>query len=200
MIKLLNILSEIADSPYPLTPPSYRKVTKWDNYVDYNFTTDTGRKYYVRFSNTWKGGDKEPDQKYNWYTELTFSFTELASTPDTEVGTENFGKILATVGEALKKYTSTYKPEYIAWRGIIGHKEEKAGISKRHRVYNMFLDREGKNIKGYTLIKGDHTSGLMTNSKIPVPGASEIFTYPEPPSIYDKLKSQAKISRFNLSR
>ena len=72
MIKLVDLLKEIADSPYTLSAPSETKYGKYMFTTDYYFTTDNKREYYVRFSSNWKGRDKQPDQKYNWATELTF--------------------------------------------------------------------------------------------------------------------------------
>jgi hypothetical protein len=201
MIKFLDILNEIADSPYSLFSPSYHKQSNFDNYVDYEFTTDTGKEYYVRFSSKWEGRSKEQNQKYNWATELTFFPKALKTTPETEEGGENFGKILATVGQALKKYVTSYKPEYVFWKGIKGHGEQVTGDStKRQRIYNMVMDKMAKGIAGYTPIKGDKISGLITNSEIPVPGANKIFIYPEKPSFYDEAAAKAKLSRFNLQR
>jgi len=201
MIKLIELLKEIADSPYSLTSPSYHKETNFSNYIDYEFTTDTGKEYYIRFNSTWAGREKEPNQKYNWKTELTFFPTAKRYTSKTEEGGENFGKILATVGEALKKYTTTYKPEYVFWKGIKGEKEQNTGDStKRQRIYNMLMDRMASGITGYTPIKGDKLSSIMTNNKIPIPGANKIFIYPEEPSFYNAAKAKAIASRFNLQR
>jgi hypothetical protein len=201
MIKFIDILNEIADSPYSLFSPSYHKQSNFDNYVDYEFITDTGKEYYVRFSSKWEGRSKEQNQKYNWATELTFFPKAFKTTPKTEEGGENFGKILATVGQALKKYVASYKPEYVFWKGIKGHGEQVTGDStKRQRIYNMVMDKMAKGIAGYTPIKGDKISGLITNSEIPVPGANKIFIYPEKPSFYDEATAKAKLSRFNLQR
>jgi hypothetical protein len=196
-----EILKEIIDSPYLLHSPSNHKQTNFDNYVDYEFTTDTGKDYYVRFSNKWVGRSKQQNQKHNWQTELTFFPKELKTTPETEEGDENFGKILATVVQALKKYTDTYKPEYVFWGGIKGHKEKTTGDStKRHRIYNMVMDKVAKGITEYTPIKGNKSSGLIINTEVPVSGANKIFTYPEEPSSYDEDEAKAKTSRFNLQR
>jgi hypothetical protein len=203
MIKLLDILLEIADSPYTLSPAKEQETTKFDSYVDYNFETAAKREYYVRFTSKWAGRDKKPEQKYNWVTELTFFPVELRTDSSTEVGGENFGKILATVLDALNKFVVKYKPEYVFWKGIISNKEEKPGStdsSKRQRIYNLILDRETKGISGYESVKGTKASGILFKGDIPVPGASPIFKYPEEPSLYDAEKSKAKLSRFNLSR
>jgi hypothetical protein len=201
MIKLLEILNEIADSPYSLRSPSYHKQGNFDNYVDYEFTTDTGKEYYVRFSSKWVGRSKKQDQKHNWQTELTFFPKALKTTSKTEEGGENFGKILATVGQALKKYTASYKPEYVFWKGIKGYEEQVTGDStKRQRIYNMVMDKMSKGITGYTPIKGNKLSSIVTNSEIPVPEANKIFVYPEEPSFYDEAEAKARASRFNLQR
>lgn len=203
-MKLIDILLEIADSPYTLSPAKEQESTKFDNYVDYHFETDTKRKYYVRFTSKWAGRDKEdPNQKYNWRTELTFFPLENSTSNDTEVGGENFGKILATVISALKKFVVEYKPEYVFWKGIISNKEEKPGSaesSKRQRIYNLIMDRETKGISGYESVKGAKASGILFKGPIPVPGAKPIFDYPEEPNFRDAEKAKQTISRFNLSR
>lgn len=203
MIKFIDILLEIADSPYALSSAKEQELSKFDSYVDYNFETDAKREYYVRFTSKWAGRDKKPEQKYNWVTELTFFPVKLSTSKDTEVGGENFGKILATVVAALKKFVVDYKPEYVLWKGIVSNKEEKpdpAESSKRQRIYNLIMDRETKGISGYESVKGEKASGILFKGDIPVPGASPIFKYPEDPSFYDEEKSKAKLSRFNLSR
>lgn len=204
MIKFIDILLEIADSPYTLSPAKEQEADKFDSYVDYNFETDTKREYYVRFTSKWAGREKQdPEQRYNWRTELTFFPVKNSTSSDTEVGGENFGKILATVLDALKKFVVEFKPEYVFWKGIISNKEEKPGSaesSKRQRIYNLIMDRETKGISGYESVKGDKASGILFKGDIPVPGASPIFKYPEEPSLYDAEKSKAKLSRFNLSR
>ena len=201
MIKLIEILNEIADSPYSLRTPIKDKLTNFENKVDYEFIAGNGKEYYIRFNNKWVGRSKPQDQKYNWETELTFFPKELKTTPGTEEGDQNFGKILATVGEALKDYISKYKPEYVFWKGIKGHGEQVTGDStKRQRIYNMFMDRMSKGITGYTAIKGDKSSGLINNSEFPVPGTDKMFTYPETPSFYDEAVAKAKASKFDLQR
>jgi hypothetical protein len=102
MIKLIDILKEIADSPYTLSAPTKSQRGKFDFFVDYYFTTDNKREYYVRFSSDWKGRSKQPNQKYNWATELTFFPKENRSVGEPlNVGNENFGKILATISKSL---------------------------------------------------------------------------------------------------
>ena len=203
-MKLLDLLLEIANSPYTLSLPKVVKPTKFDRYVDYNFKTDSKREYYVRFTSKWLGRDKEdPNQRYNWSTELTFFPVENRTDDKTEVGGENFGRILATVVKALNQYVDTYKPEYVFWKGIISNKEEKPGSeesTKRQRIYNLIMDRETKGISGYESVKGSKVSGIVFKGEIPVSDASPIFDYPEEPSFKDEEKAKAKLSRFNLSR
>lgn len=203
MIKFIDILLEIADSPYTLSPAKEQETTKFDSYVDYNFETAAKREYYIRFTSKWAGRNKKPEQKYNWATELTFFPVELRTDSSTEVGDENFGKILATVLVALNKYIVEYKPEYVFWKGIVSSKEDKPGSSessKRQRIYNLIMDRETKGISGYEYVKGTKSSGVLFKGQIPVPGANNVFDYPEDPTIYDEEKAKAKVSRFNLSR
>jgi len=201
MIKLLNILQEIADSSYTLEKGEVKELTNFESMVDYTFKTSTGRDYYVRFNSKWAGRSKKESQKYNWRTEMTFFPVEHQTTPDTEIGGENFGKILATVGEALKKYMQDYKPEYVFWKGIKGHEEKNSGEStKRHRIYNALMDRIARQIPGYSPEKGSQASGLITNKEVPVQGADEIFKYPEEPTYYDEKEAAKKVSRFNLTR
>jgi len=202
MIKFINILNEVVDSPYLISSPIYKKSSNFSNYIDYEFTTDNKREYYVRFSNEWRGRSKPQDQKYNWTTELTFFPKKLSTSKETEVGDENFGKILATVSKALKEYITKYKPEYVFWKGIKGNKEQiNVGDStKRQRIYNMVMDKMANRITGYTYIKGDKTSGILTKDKIPTPGANKIFTYPEEPSFYNEEEAKKKVSKFNLQR
>ena len=202
MIKFITILNEIVDSPYSLSPPIFHKENNFRNYVDYEFTTDNKREYYIRFDNGWTGTDKTT-QKYNWATELTFFPKELSTSKgdDTEVGDENFGKILATVSKALKEYTTKYKPEYVYWKGIKGNKETKVGDSnKRQRIYNMVMDKMASGITGYTSIKGDRVSGILTKDEIPIPGINKIFTYPEKPSFYNEEEAKNKRSRFDQQK
>lgn len=202
-MKLLDILLEIANSPYTLSSPKERESSNFDNYVDYNFETDTKREYYVRFTSKWVGRIKQPDQRHNWATELTFFPVENRTDNTTEIGGENFGRILATVIDALKRYVGEYKPEYVFWKGILSSKEEKPGSeesTKRQKIYNLIMDRETKGISGYESIKGSKASAIAFKGDIPVPGASDIFKYPEEPSFRDEEKAKMKIARFNLSR
>jgi hypothetical protein len=201
MIKLINILQEIANTPYQLQSPQEHKSGNFDNYVDYNFKTNTGREYYIRFSSKWEGESKPKDQKYNWKTELTF-FPKEQNTPY-EVGGENFGQILATVIEALKRYIDTYKPEHIFWKGIktdVDKNSNPEESTKRQRIYNLVMDRETKQFTEYSSYKGTRSSGLIYKETIPVKDANKLFTYPANPSFYDEKKAQQKMSRFNLSR
>jgi hypothetical protein len=202
-MKLLAILKEIANDPYALNPAKEEIEGNFNNYVDYNFETDSGREYYVRFDSKWAGRGKEPDQKYNWATELTFFPVQANKTGDTEVGGENFGKILATVMKALRQFIQSYKPEYVFWKGIIGKDETKPSSTestKRQRIYNAILDRESKSISGYTPNKGDKKSGIVYGGDIPIKGSKPIFDYPEEPSIRNKADVEKRVSRFNLSR
>lgn len=209
-MKFLDLLKEIATSSYTLSSAKESRETSRDVYVDYNFETDSKREYYVRFSSKWVGREKQPDQKYNWATELTF-FPVALSSKDTEVGGENFPKILGTVIEALKKYISEYKPEYVYWKGIISNKEEKPSSeesNKRQRIYNLLMDRGTSGISGYTPIKGNkwlgyganRLSGLLYDGEIPVENADKIFKYPEEPTLRDEEEIKKRVSRFNLSR
>lgn len=202
-MKLIDILKEIATSHYTLSTAKEEKETSRQSYIDYNFETDSKREYYVRFSSKWEGRNKKPDQKYNWATELTFFPVALSTSRDTEVGGENFPKILGTVIEALKKYISEYKPEYVYWKGIISNKEEKPGSeesSKRQRIYNALMDRGVSSIPGYKSIKGSKVSGLLYDGEIPVENADKIFKYPEEPTLYDEEEAKKRVSRFNLVR
>jgi hypothetical protein len=200
MIKLVDLLKEIADSPYTLSAPTKTQQGKFIFYVDYYFTTDNKREYYVRFSSEWKGRSKQPDQKYNWATELTFfpKGNRLVGEP-TNVGDENFGKILATISKALTEYIKKYKPEYVFWKGIKDEKETNPGVTKRQRIYNVLLGREAQNIPGYKATIGDKLSSIEYEGEIPIPSAKE-FKYPETPSYYDEEKAKQKVSRFNLAR
>jgi len=201
MIKLLNILTEIANSSYILKKGEVRNTTNFETVVDYTFKTATGRDYYVRFNSNWVGRSKRESQKYNWATEMTFMPVEHKTTPDTEVGGENFGKILATVGEALKEYIQDYKPEYVFWKGIKGHGEKNPGEStKRHRIYNALMDKIARQIPGYSPAKGPQVSGLIINREVPVQEADKILKYPEQPTYYDEKAAAEKVSRFNLKR
>ena len=200
MIKLINILKEIADSPYTLSAPTKSQRGKFDFFVDYYFTTDNKREYYVRFSSDWKGRSKQPDQKYNWATELTFFPKENRSVGEPlNVGNENFGKILATVSKALTEYTKKYKPEYVFWKGIKDEKETSPEVTKRQRIYNVLLGREAQNIPGYKATIGDKLSSIEYEEEIPIPSATE-FKYPEAPSYYNEKEAKQKLSRFNLAR
>jgi hypothetical protein len=204
MISINNLLNEIAGSPFPLDSPSERKEGKLNNYVDYNFKSDTEREYYVRFDSKWIGTDKEEDQRYNWATELTFFPVELRRDNDnTEVGGENFGRILATVIKALKDFVSEYKPEYVYWKGIVGKDESKPGSAdstKRQRIYNKIMDREASSIAGYDAAVGEKLSSIKYDGDIPIKDASPLFDYPMEPTIKDPEKVKQKLSRFNLSR
>jgi hypothetical protein len=202
-MKLLNLLFEIATTSYTLSNAKESIESKFDNYVDYNFKTDSGRDYYVRFEGKWVGRDKKDNQKYNWAVELTFFPVEARTSDVTEIGGENFGKIIATVIQALKKYVKDYKPEYVFWKGIVGKEENKPGVedsSKRQRIYNAIMDRSLGSISGYVSQKGNKLSAIMFDGDIPVKGASDIFKYPEEPSFYDEKEANAKLSRFNLKR
>lgn len=201
MIKLINILQEIANSPYQLQPPQEHKSNNFTNSVDYDFKTNTGREYYVRFSSNWVGRSKPENQKYNWKTELIF-FPKERNAPK-EVGGENFGQILATVIEALKKYINTYKPEHVYWKGIktdVDKNKSPEESTKRQRIYNMVMDRTSTQFSEYTSYKGNRSSGLIYKKNIPIENANKIFTYPEAPTFYDEKTAQQKASRFNLSR
>jgi hypothetical protein len=205
MIKLLDLIKEIATTPYSLGPAKEKKDTRFNfsNYIDYNFTTDADREYYIRFDSKWVGRDKPADQKYNWETHLTFFPTGVKTSDDTEVGGENFGKILATVIAALKKYIEDYKPEYVYWKGIIGKDEAKPSnedSTKRQRIYNTLMDRASQSIPGYTSIKGSKQSGLLYKDDIPIKDTNSLFKYPEEPTIHNKDDAEKKVSRFNLSR
>ena len=200
MIKLINILKEIADSPYSLSSPSYHKFTKYGFDIDYNFTTDNKREYYIRFKSNWAGRSKQPNQKYNWITELTFFPAKpYADDEPTNVGDENFGKILATVSKALSEYVKKYKPEYIFWKGIKDVKETNPEITKRQRIYNTLLGRDAQKISGYKPTIGDKLSSIEYEGEIPIPSAKE-FEYPEQPSYYNANVEKQKLTRFNLKR
>ena len=200
MIKLVDLLKEIADSPYTLSAPSETKYGKYMFTTDYYFTTDNKREYYVRFSSNWKGRDKQPDQKYNWATELTF-FPKKASLvgEPTNVGDENFGKILATVSRALAEFVKDYKPEYVFWKGIKDVKETNPETTKRQRIYNTLLGRDAQKIQGYKATIGDKLSSVEYEGEVPILSAKD-FEYPEQPSNYDAEVAKQKVSRLNLSR
>jgi hypothetical protein len=207
MIKLINILKEIADTAYTLSGPKEHKTSNFNNYVDYTFTTDNGREYYVRFNSNWVGRSKKANQKYNWGTELTFFPTKLQQAGDKgELGDENFGKILATVAQAINVYTQKYKPEYVFWKGIKTDEEKKRSklsdvdITKRQRIYNMLMNREISKLSSYKPTIGDTLSSIQYEKNVPVEGADDIFKYPEVPSMYNAADAQKRVSRFNLSR
>jgi hypothetical protein len=207
MIKLIDILKEVADTAYTLSSPKESKISTFDNNVDYTFTTDIGREYYIRFSSKWVGRNKKEDQEYNWATELTFFPSKLKQTGDPgELGDENFGKILATVAQATKSYIQKYKPEYVFWKGIKTDQEvEKSKISnieitKRQRIYNMFMNREISKLIDYKPTIGDKISFIQYEKEIPIEGSNNIFKYPEEVSIYNAADAQKRVSRFNLSR
>ena len=207
MIKLINILKEIADTAYALSGPKEHKQGNFDNHIDYTFTTDNGREYYIRFASKWVGRNKKGNQRYNWATELTFFPTKLSQVGDPgEVGDENFGKILATVAQAVRVYTQKYKPEYVYWKGIKTDEETKKSkissidITKRQRIYNMLMNREVAKLTDYNPTIGDTLSSIQYEKNIPVNGADDIFRYPEKPSMYNTADIQKKVSRFNLSR
>ena len=200
-------INEIADTPYTLSSPKESKPSAFDIGIDYTFTTDNGREYYVRFGSRWVGRNKNEDQKYNWATELTFFPSELKQTGDPgELGDENFGKILASVAEAVKSYVQKYKPEYLYWKGIKTDQEvqksktSNVDITKRQRIYNLFMNREVSKLSGYKPTVGDKRSSVEYENEIPVKDADDIFKYPEEPSMYNKADSEKKLSRFNLSR
>ena len=200
MIKLVDLLKEIADSPYTLSAPSKTARGKYEYVIDYHFTTDNKREYYVRFSSNWKGRDKQPGQKYNWATELTFFPTQLRLVGQPlNVGDENFGKILATVSRALNEFVKKYKPEYVYWKGIKDEKETNPETTKRQRIYNTLLGRDAQKIQGYKATIGDKLSSLEYEGEVPIPSAKE-FEYPEQPSNYDAERAKGLASRFNLSR
>lgn len=210
-MKLIDILKEIATSRYTLSSPDVDKKAGRIT-IRYYFTTDSGREYYVSFESVWVGTTKEPDQKYNWRTRLTFFPKDpYAHSDSNEVGGENFPKILGTVVEAVKKYISTYKPEYIWWSGYPSDKEfadarekrkaaKEKGIpiekttdpTKRDRIYSTILSREAGKISGYT----SNGSSLLYDGEIPIKDSHPIFKYPEKPT----LKGEKNISRFNLSQ
>lgn len=221
-MKLVDILKEIATSHYTLSSPDADKKGS-DINVYYYFTTDSGREYYVLLASTWVGTLKDPDQKYNWRTKLTFMPKNPYDTSDSnEIGGENFPKILGTVVEALKEYISTYKPEYIWWSGIPTDKEDadakekrmadkEKGIpiekttdpSKRQRIYNAILNKEAEKISGYKSKIGAESS-LLYDGEIPIKDSHPLFKYPKKPTVkgnkedeefYDKIRS-----RFNFSR
>ena len=202
-MKLLDILKEIATSHYTLSNPD---VDRKGNDVDvyYYFTTDSKREYYILFRSTWDGSYKESGQKYNWKTKLTFMPKNPYDTGDSmDIGGENFPKILGTVVEALKKYISTYKPEFIYWSGSPSDKERGADTAKRQRIYNAILNREAEKIPGYKSKIGAESS-LLYDGEIPVEDLHPIFKYPNKPTVRgnkedDELHNK-KMSRFNLSR
>jgi len=202
-MKFIELLKEIVTSPYSLDLPKEKVESKFGNYVDYNFETDTKREYYVRFSSKWVGRGKKEGQKYNWATELTFFPVEPNTTDKTEVGGENFGRILATVITALHKFIEEYKPEYVFWKGIVGKVEDKPSSeesTKRQRIYNSIMDREAKSVSGYTPNKGVKSSGIEYGGDLPIKGSKPIFDYPEQPTLYNKADAEKRVSRFNLSR
>jgi hypothetical protein len=200
MIKLIDILQEIADSPYQTMSPHVED-RPFEKVVDYDFKSDTGREYYVRFTSTWQGRSKNKEQKYNWATELTFFPKEHRQVGDPqEVGGENFGRILATVGVTLKDYIKKYKPEYVYWKGIKADAEDKSDVTKRQRIYNTLLGRAATTIAGYKARIGDKVSWLIYDGAIPMEDTADMFKYPEEPSHYDEKQAQAKASRFNLAR
>ena len=198
-------LNEIADSPYTFSSPKEEKSGNFDNHIDYTFTTDGGREYYIRFGSRWVGRSKKNDQKYNWATELTFFPTKLSHVGDPgEVGGENFGKILATVTKALKEFVQKYKPEYVFWKGIKTDKESEKGntvdVTKRQRIYNAVMDRTVSGMSNYKSTKGNARSSIEYEKEIPVQGSDDIFKYPEEPSIDNPADNAKKLARFNLSR
>ena len=200
-------LNEIANTPYTLSSPKERKPSAFDVDVDYTFTTDNGREYYIRFASRWVGRNKKEDQKYNWATELTFFPSELKQTGDPgELGDENFGKILATVAEATSNFVKKYKPEYLFWKGIKTDQEiqksktSTVDITKRQRIYNMFMNREVSKLSGYKPMVGDKRSSVEYENEIPVNGADDIFKYPEQPTMYNAADAEKKLSKFKLSR
>lgn len=194
-MKFLHILKEIATSHYTLSSPDVDR-TGGDIRVYYYFTTDSKREYYVLFRSVWVGVTKEPDQKYNWRTKLTFMPKNPYDTGDSmNIGGENFPKILGTVVEAIKEYISTYKPEYIWWSGTPSDKERGADTTKRQRIYNAILNREVEKIPGYKSKIGAESS-LLYDGEIPIKDSHPIFKYPEKPTF----KGEKDISRFNLSQ
>lgn len=200
MIKLADLLREVADSPYQTASPQVED-RPFEKVIDYNFETDTGREYYVRFTSKWQGRSKNEEQKYNWATELTFFPKENRMVGDPqEVGGENFGRILATVATSLKDYIKEYKPEYVYWKGIKADKEGKPEVTKRQRIYNTLLGRAASTITDYKATIGDKVSWLIYDGDIPMKDTSDMFKYPEQPSHHNEKEAQAKASRFNLAR
>lgn len=182
MFKLADILREIADSPYNTETPHV--VAQRDRkLVDYDFKTDTGREYYIRFESKWAGKVKNPEQKYNWATELTFFPKETRQQGDSqEVGGENFGRILATVAATLKEYIKKYKPEYVYWKGVKADTEDKPEVTKRQRIYNTLLGRTADTISGYKATIGNTVSWLIYDGDIPMKDTADMFKYPEEPT------------------
>lgn len=203
MISLLEILREIADTPYSISPAKEEKHS-FSPSVDYEFKTDKNREYYIRFSSRWEGRIKPKDQKYNWKTELTFFPKELSKVGDpSEVGDENFGKILATVKKACEEYIQKYKPEYLFFKGIKSDdktKEKDLNISKRQRVYNQLMERNFESLKkfGYDVKIGSPASYLLRTSEIEDPKEG-IHKYPEAPTFDDDPTNQPRF-KLNLQR
>jgi hypothetical protein len=202
MISLLKILKEIADKSYNISSAKEEK-DSFNPCVDYEFKTDKNREYYIRFSSRWEGRRKSKDQKYNWKTELTFFPKELSKVGDpSEIGDENFGKILATVKKACEEYIQDYKPEYLFFKGIKSddkEKEKNLNISKRQRIYNQLMEKNLESLKkfGYDIKIGSPVSYLLKTSEIEDPKEG-IHKYPETPTFNDE-PFQSKF-KLNLQR
>lgn len=205
MIKFMNLLLEIGNSPYPFSKPSFKKIDSDHLVWEYVFTTEKkerelkdpdtgelekkmvgGKTYKVIFDSYYE--DTE------WVTDVSFDYTKTKDTnPEffswddeeelsnkTETDDFDFIKIMSTVTAIIEDFMKKYKPEVVEFSGMPGKGEEgisSAEETKRDRIYNTMLDRKIKSFPQYSYSReGDRT--VIRSKEIPVPGAPKIFKHP----------------------
>lgn len=203
-MKLLDILLEIANTPYHIYKVDVDLTSPKSNEVKYYFETDKKRKYYISFKSIWVGSNKIKEDDPNWKTSLTFNIDD-SKDMNREINDEDFGKILATVITATESFIKDYKPEYITYQGLSAGKErsntEYIDSTKRQRIYDNIAKRELKNVNSDYEFKdyGSH-SDLIYKKDLPIPGSNKIFNYPEQPFVRQTNTSSSSRFKFNLSR
>lgn len=203
-MKLLDILLEIANTPYHIDKVDVDVKSPKSNEVKYYFETDKKRKYYISFKSSWVGSNKIKEDNPNWQTSLTFNIDD-SKYMNREINDEDFGKILATVITATKSFIKDYKPEYITYQGIEAEKEKSnngyVDSTKRQRIYDNIAKRELKNVNSdYEFKDNGYNSDLIYKKDLPIPGSNKIFNYPEQPSVMQTNTSNTRRFKFNLSR
>jgi len=194
---LFEMLKEIGETTYDLSPAKIVKSAPRKNEVKYFFTSGAGVDYEVVFESEFLSGASD----HKW--ETTVSFDKVRGEDDeelyaffgsddkySETGEKDAIAILYTVAKAVRAFIEEFKPEFLTYSGSLSGKEmaalsdpdRKADVVKattiRDRIYDRILSKMAKDFPDYDYNRSGYNMDIFYNKELPVPGHHKIFNYP----------------------